>query len=174
MRVPLTRRLDAAEPSNPCPQGRGVTIWIRLQTRVRFLNAHQNSRHQKKDAAVRPLASGTTNGQASGKPVGCRRRSRRSETPVRKRQPQIIQIVKEQRIAHTGCTTTFQREGFRLLIQRSCLDDNLELLQHLGAVLFDVANHLLVIEQLDQKTLGQHQVEHVLTIGLLDQLELPL
>lgn len=42
-----------------------------------------------------------------------------AEPSDRERQPQIIQVVKEQRIAHTGGTTTFQREGFRSRSQMS-------------------------------------------------------
>lgn len=78
--------------------------------------------------------------------------------------------------------TTFLWEGFRslrliahrLFVQRHHADDAVKLVQHVGVIPRQVAQNGFVRHQLGKIALGQHQVEDVLTVGLLGELELLL
>lgn len=60
------------------------------------------------------------------------------------------------------------RQRDRLLIERGGRNDGGELLQHLRLPLLDVLCDLGVFKQLRQVPAGEHQIEYVLTIRLLD------
>lgn len=59
-------------------------------------------------------------------------------------------------------------------IKRHRLYDRLEFGQHVRLALVEVAGDGLVFQELGEVALGQHQIEDVLSVGLLDHLVLPL
>ena len=60
------------------------------------------------------------------------------------------------------------------MIQRRGLHNCFEFSEQFWLLLFQVAYHWLVCEQFRELALRQHQIEHVLTVGLFNQFVLAL
>ena len=60
------------------------------------------------------------------------------------------------------------------MIQRRGLHNCFEFGEQFWLLLFQIPRHRLVCEQLREIALRQHQIEHILPVGLLDQFVLAL